>query len=178
MTSKTTFKAASLCAAIGIASALTAVSIAQADPSCHRVDAYWETNLSKLVENLSECDKSSWQKCSQAAAIHYDLNTGSLYQRAAACGLAKPEAPGIDFTDYLETDSQQCMNDRDELRHAYEIRAQARIACAAARAGGHDQEWLDSQCSYYRSQMANYHLPFRNMALSCEVNYRQVMALR
>ncbi len=178
MISKTSLQAASLCAALGIATAFIGASVAYADPSCHRVDAYWETNLSKLAENLSECDNKSWQKCSQAAAIHYDLNSGSLFLRAQACGLAKPEAPGVDFTAYQETDSQQCMNDRDVLRDAYEIRAQARIACAAARAGGDNQESLDAECSYFRSQMSNYHLPFHNMTQSCEVNYRRVLALR
>jgi hypothetical protein len=172
------FRSVAGAAALSIASTLLAVSSAYADPNCHRVDAYWETNFSNLVENLSECDKKSWQKCSQAAAIHYDLNSGSLFQRAQACGLIKPLAPGIDFTSYQDTDSQECMQDRDTLRAAYEIRAQARIACAAARAGGADQQWLDSQCSYYRSQMANYHTPFRNMALSCRINYREVLALR
>ena len=172
------FRTVATAATINLASVLIAASVSYADPHCHRVDAYWDTNVSKLVENLSECDKDSWQKCSQAAAIHYDLNSGSLHQRAQACGLAKPLTPGFDFTSYQETDSQQCMQDRDTLREAFEIRAQARIACAEARAGGDNQEWLDSQCSYYRSQMANYHTPFRNMSLSCRLNYRELLALR
>ena len=175
---RTSLQAISLCVALGISSAIIGVTVAHADPACHRVNAYWETNLNKLAENLSECDQDSWQKCSQAAAIHYDLNAGSLFQRAQTCGLAKPEAPGIDFTAYQDTDSQQCMHDRDTLRDAYEIRAQARIACAAARAGGDNQEWLDSQCEYHRSKMSNYHLPFHNMSQSCQVNYRQMLALR
>lgn len=161
-----------------IACAMFAATGANADQNCNRVDAYWATNFSKLVQNLRDCDTRNWQKCSQAAAIHYDLNTGSLHQRARACGLSKPTAPGIDFTSYLETDSAQCMSDRDTLRHAFEVRAQARIACAAARVGGDDQEWLNAQCSYYRSQMANYHTPFHKMSQSCRINYREVLALR
>lgn len=171
------FRTVAVAAAVNLASVFVVASVSHAN-QCHRVDAYWETNVSKLVENLSECDTSSWQKCSQAAAIHYDLNNGSLHQRAQACGLAKPLTPGFDFTSYQETDSEKCMQDRDELRAAYEIRAQARIACAEARAGGDNQEWLDSQCAYYRSQMANYHTPFKNMAQSCQINYRELLALR
>ncbi len=178
MISLACFRTVAAAATLNLASVIVAAAVSYADPQCHRVDAYWETNLSKLVENLGECDKKSWQKCSQAAAIHYDLNTGSLFQRAQACGLSKPITPGFDFTSYQESDSQECMQDRDALREAYEIRTQARIACAEARAGGDNQEWLDSQCAYYRSQMANYHTPFRQMSQSCQINYRELLALR
>lgn len=161
-----------------VALTMIALSTAQADPQCHRVDAYWNTNVSKLVENINGCDKKSWQNCSQAAAIHYDLKAGSLFQRAMACGLSKSIPQEFDVTSHQDTDSKKCMNDRDKLRATYEMRSQARIACAKARAGGYNQEWLDSQCAYFRSQMANYHLPFRTMVKSCQMNYREVMALR
>lgn len=163
---------------LNVAAALIVSSVAYADPHCHRVDAYWNTNVSKLVENINECDKKSWQNCSQAAAIHYDLKAGSLFQRAKACGLTKSIPQAFDVTSHKDTDSTKCMHDRDTLRATYEVRSQARIACANARAGGDNQEWLDSQCAYFRSQMANYHTPFRNMAQSCQINYREVLALR
>lgn len=160
-----------------IASVIWSV-IAHADPSCSRVNSYWDTNLSKLIQNLDECNFQSWQKCSQAAAINYDLNEGSLFHRAKDCGLAKPLAPGADYTDYQDSDSQQCMAARDTLRKVFEDRAQARLACAAARAGGEDQQWLDSQCALHRSRMANYHTPFLKLTQSCEVNYTETVALK
>lgn len=144
--------------------------------SCERVDAYWNTNLDRLNENLNDCGLQTWQKCSQAAAIHYDLNTGSLAQRAQQCGLQKPEVPGGDFTDSRQGDSTQCSSARDELRRVFEIRALARLACAAARAGGEDQEWLDAQCSFHRSQMVNYHFPFRNVVEQCNIDYNPLIA--
>lgn len=164
-----------LCAVLLTLTSLITSSV-HANQSCSRVDAYWETNLTKLRENLRECDFQHWQKCSQAAAIHYDLNTGSLFHRAKVCGLAKPGTPGADYTDHKESDSKQCLAARDTLRKVFEDRAQARLACAAARAGGEDQEWLDSQCTFYRSRMANYHMPFRSMTQSCEVNYNETIA--
>lgn len=165
-----------VCSILILSAGPLVTTAALADQSCSRVDAYWETNFTKLAENLSECNFQSWQKCSQAAAIHYDLNTGSLFHRAQVCGLAKPEAPGADYLSYQSSDSQQCMTARDNLRKVFEDRAQARLACAAARAGGDDQEWLDSQCALYRSKMANYHIPFRAMTQSCEVNYHETVA--
>lgn len=166
-----------ICSTLLLTAVLAGTALA-ADKSCTRVNAYWETNLTKLAENLSECTFQSWQKCSQAAAIHYDLNAGSLFHRAKSCGLSKPTAPGADYTDHQASDSQQCTNARDKLRKVFEDRAQARLACAAARAGGDDQEWLDAQCSYFRSQMANYHTPFLKMTQSCEFNYRETVALK
>ena len=53
-------------------------TVAVAQDSCERVNAYWNTNLDRLNENLNDCGLQTWQKCSQAAAIHYDLNFGSL----------------------------------------------------------------------------------------------------
>lgn len=151
---------------------------AYADQTCNQVDAYWETNFMKLVENLSECNFQSWQKCSQAAAIHYDLNAGSLFHRAKDCGLSKPETPGSNYLLHQPTDTQQCTMARDELRKIFENRAQARLACAAARSGGENQEWLDSQCTMHRSKMASYHLPFRDMTQSCKIDYHETVAWR
>jgi len=113
---------------------------------------------------------------SQAAAIHYDLIAGSLGQRAASCGLATEAVPGRDYTQAQATDSQRCSTARDDLREIFETRALARMACAAARAGGDDQEFLDSQCKLYRSQMSNYHLSFRSVAQQCDVDYKQLVA--
>lgn len=162
-----------------IAAALLLISVASlAEQSCGRVNAYWETNLTKLAENLSECSSFAWHKCSQAAAIFYDLNTGSLAKRAEGCGLSKPEVPGKDYTTAASTDTQQCVVARDSLKQVFENRAQARLACAAARAGGDDQEWLDAQCTFHRSRMANYHAPFRSMAQICEIDYQRVIAQR
>jgi len=149
-----------------------------AEPACSRVDAYWQTNFNKLVENLNECDSNRWHKCSQAAAIHYDLHSGSLAQRAEACGLSKPQIPGSSYINPTEADSQQCLKARDVLRDVFENRALARLSCAAARQGGIDQEWLDAQCALHRSQMANYHAPFRSMAKHCRLNYSEIVALR
>lgn len=147
-----------------------------AQESCERVDAYWNTNLDRLNENLNDCGLQTWQKCSQAAAIHYDLNTGSLAQRAQACGLQKPAVPGGDFTESEASDSSQCLTAREELRSVFEKRALARLACAAARIGGDDQEWLDAQCTFHRSQMANYHFPFRNVVQQCNIDYNPLIA--
>lgn len=144
--------------------------------NCGRVNAYWHTNMQSLVENINGCDSSSWQKCSQAAAIHYDLISGSLGQRAQSCGLSTPAVPGRDYTDPTATDTQRCLNARNNLRDIFETRALARLACAAAREGGNDQEWLDSQCKLFRSQMSNYHLSFRSVAQHCELDYEQLVA--
>ncbi len=144
--------------------------------NCGRVQSYWNTNYHSLVENINECDTNSWQSCSQAAAIHYDLISGSLGQRAESCGLQTPLVPGQDYTEPQTTDTQHCLNARDDLRGIFETRALARMACAAARAGGDDQEWLDSQCKLYRSQMTNYHLSFRTVAQQCKVDYKQLVA--
>lgn len=151
-------------------------AVVSAQGSCERVDAYWNTNLDRLNENLNDCGLNTWQKCSQAAAIHYDLNTGSLAQRADACGLQKPEVPGGDFTESEEHDSRQCLTAREELRRVFEIRALARLACAAARSGGENQEWLDAQCTLHRSQMVNYHYPFRDVVQQCNIDYNQQIA--
>jgi len=151
-------------------------TLAWAGDSCDRVDAYWNTNLDRLNENLNDCGLQTWQKCSQAAAIHYDLNTGSLAQRAHSCGLQKPSVPGGDFTISTASDSSQCLTARDELRRVFEIRALARLACAAARIGGEDQEWLDAQCTYHRSQMVNYHFPFREVVQQCNIDYNPLIA--
>lgn len=132
--------------------------------------------MQSLVENINDCDSTSWQKCSQAAAIHYDLIAGSLGQRAATCGIKTADIPGRDYSEPLATDSRRCLNARNDLRDIFETRALARLACAAARAGGDDQEWLDSQCKLYRSQMTNYHLSFRTVAQHCEVDYEQLVA--
>ena len=155
---------------------LCSASLVGAQDSCERVDAYWNTNLDRLNENLNDCGLQTWQKCSQAAAIHYDLNTGSLAQRAQACGLQKPEVPGGDFTKSEDNDTKQCLSAREELRRVFEIRALARLACAAARIGGEDQEWLDAQCTYHRSQMVNYHFPFRNVVEQCDIEYNPLIA--
>jgi len=84
--------------------------------------------------------------------------------------------PGRDYTQAQATDSQRCSTARDDLREIFETRALARMACAAARAGGDDQEFLDSQCKLYRSQMSNYHLSFRSVAQQCDVDYKQLVA--
>ncbi len=154
---------------------VSAANVAVAD-NCHRVNAYWHTNMQNLVENINACDENSWQKCSQAAAIHYDLIEGSLGQRAAACGLQTPEVPGRDYTAPQSADSQRCLTARTELRDIFETRALARMACAAARQGGDDQEWLDAQCKLYRSQMTNYHLSFRSVTRHCAVDHDQMVA--
>lgn len=143
---------------------------------CELVNAYWHTNMQSLLENINGCDQAAWQKCSQAAAIHYDLMEGSLGQRAAQCGLETPDVPGRDYTETESTDSHSCTSARDDLREVFETRALARMACAAAREGGDDQEWLDSQCTLFRSQMASYHLPFRNLVQSCSVDYQELVA--
>ena len=144
--------------------------------NCSKVNAYWHTNMKSLVQNISECDKFAWQKCSQAAAIHYDLIAGSLGQRAERCGMATPNVPGWDYTAPQATDNRSCLTARENLREVFETRALARLACAAAREGGDDQDWLNSQCSLYRSRMGNYHLPFRTLVQSCEVDHRQLVA--
>ena len=161
--------------AAALTSCLVLANVAQAD-SCGRVNAYWQSNMVSLVQNINECGKSSWQKCSQAAAIHYDLIAGSLGQRAQKCGLATPAVPGVDYTEANISDNGQCLTARDDLREAFENRALARLACAAAREGGSDQEWLDSQCKLYRSRMSNYHLPFRTVVQHCEIGYEQQVA--
>ena len=144
--------------------------------NCGRVNAYWHTNMQSLVENISGCDSNAWQKCSQAAAIHFDLREGSLGQRAEQCGLTTPAVPGWDYTAPQAADSNSCLTARENLREIFETRALARMACAAAREGGDDQEWLDSQCALFRSQMSNYHLPFRTLVQSCAVDYQEVVA--
>lgn len=164
------------CAALLLLATTLGTAVVYADQSCSRVDAYWETNLTKLVENISECNFRSWQKCSQAAAIHYDLNIGSLFHRAQDCGLGKPETPDADYITHQDSDTQQCTAARDALRKVFEDRAQARLACAAARAGGDDQEWLDSQCTLYRSRMANYHTPFHELTQSCGIDHQETVA--
>lgn len=161
--------------ALAIFCGLTLANSAIAD-NCGRVSAYWNTNMKDLVASISDCDSKSWQKCSQAAAIHYDLRFGSLGQRAESCGMATAAVPGRDYTAPQSTDSQHCLSARDDLRDIFETRALARLACAAARAGGDDQEWLDSQCKLYRSQMSNYHLSFRSVAQHCELDYEQLVA--
>ena len=151
-------------------------TVAVAQDSCERVNAYWNTNLDRLNENLNDCGLQTWQKCSQAAAIHYDLNFGSLGQRAEACGFQMPEVPGGDFTRAEANDGTQCLTARDELRRVFEIRALARLSCAAARIGGDNQEWLDAQCTKHRSQMVNYHYPFRKVVQQCEIDYNPLIA--
>ncbi len=153
----------------------TFVNTAAAD-NCGRVTAYWHTNMQSLVENINGCDSFAWQKCSQAAAIHYDLLLGSLGQRVESCGFAKPSVPGWDYTEPQATDTNSCLTARDDLREIFETRAMARLACAAAREGGDDQDWLDSQCKMYRSLMTNYHLPFRSVVQHCELDYEQLVA--
>ncbi len=162
-----------LAAALGLCFAFTNSAIAE---NCTRVSAYWHTNMQSLVENINGCDPSAWQKCSQAAAIHYDLRAGSLGQRVESCGFAKPAVPGWDYTEPQATDTSSCLSARDSLREIFETRALARLACAAAREGGDDQVWLDSQCKMYRSQMTNYHLPFRSVVQHCELDYDQLVA--
>ena len=144
--------------------------------NCGRVSAYWQTNLKSLVENITSCDPSRWQSCSQAAAIHYDLMHGSLGQRATRCNLQTATVPGHDYTEPQRADTRRCLTARKDLRNIFEIRALARMACAAAREGGDNQQWLDSQCTTYRSQMSNYHLSFRTVAQHCEVDYEQKVA--
>ncbi len=155
---------------------LSVSALSHAEPVCGRVNAYWETNMAKLAENLSECSSFRWHKCSQAAAIYYDLKAGSLAKRAHACGLNTPVVPGSDYTQVTSSDSRQCALARDSLREVFENRAQARLACAAARTGGDNQQWLDAQCKLHRSRMANYHNPFRSMARSCEIDYKRIIA--
>jgi len=167
------FKNTALAAVLSLSAIFSASAIAE---NCDRVNAYWHTNMQSLLENINGCDQSAWQKCSQAAAIHFDLNEGSLGQRAAQCGLETPTVPGWDYTETQSTDNSSCTSARDHLRDILETRALARMACAAAREGGDDQEWLDSQCTLFRSQMASYHLPFRNLVQSCSVDYREVVA--
>lgn len=161
--------------AVALVLGLTVVNTAIAE-NCGRVNAYWHTNMQSLVENIGSCDSSSWQSCSQAAAIHYDLMFGSLGQRATSCGLQTPSVPGRDYTEPQATDTRSCLNARNNLKDIFETRALARLACAAAREGGDDQEWLDSQCKMYRSQMSNYHLSFRSVAQHCELDYEQLVA--
>ena len=77
-------------AAIATLSAIVCINTtaAPSNASCARVDAYWNTNLSTLKDNITGCTVDGlWHKCSQAAAIHYDLENGSLGQRARSCGL-------------------------------------------------------------------------------------------
>ncbi|OED40717.1 hypothetical protein AB833_11720 [Chromatiales bacterium (ex Bugula neritina AB1)] len=150
---------------------------AYADSSCTRLGAYWHTNLAKLVENTGDCNASAWHKCSQAAAIHYDLTKGSLAQRARNCGydISAP-LPGHNYMKATENDTQQCLNAREALRRVFADRAQARLACAAAREGGDNQEWLDAQCKMHRGKMANYHAPFRVLEAQCKVAYKQTLA--
>ncbi len=154
------------------------MTTAYADASCVRVDAYWDTNVEKLIENTGDCDASQWHKCSQAAAIYYDLSKGSLAQRARACDLEKSreQLPGLDYTEATDDDNQQCLNARENLRRVFSDRAQARLACAAAREGGENQEWLDAQCTLHRSRMNNYHAPFRTLEYHCELQYNQKLA--
>jgi len=161
--------------AVALILGLTVTSTAIAE-NCGRVNAYWHTNMQSLVENIGSCDSSSWQSCSQAAAIHYDLMFGSLGQRATSCGLQTPAVPGRDYTEPQATDTRSCLSARNDLKDIFETRALARLACAAAREGGDDQEWLDSQCKMYRSQMSNYHLSFRSVAQHCELDYEQLVA--
>jgi len=154
---------------------LSVSSIVKAE-DCSRVSAYWYTNMVSLVENITECDTFAWQKCSQAAAIHYDLVAGSLAQRADSCGLNPPDVPGWDYTEPQAADTGMCLTARGDLRETFDTRAMARMACAAAREGGDDQEWLNSQCEMYRSQMGNYHLKFREVANHCELDHEQLVA--
>ena len=156
---------------VGILASTSAIA-----DNCGRVNAYWHTNMKSLLENISECDTFAWQKCSQAAAIHYDLIEGSLGQRAETCGLQTPTVPGWDYTKPQATDTNSCTVAREDLRKTFENRALARLACAAAREGGADQEFLDSQCTLYRSRMANYHLPFRTVVQHCQVDYKERLA--
>jgi len=164
---------AKMIAALTLGFALTGTAIAE---NCGRVSAYWLTNMQSLKQNISECDSHSWQKCSQAAAIHYDLMEGSLGQRAQSCGLPTPEVPGYDYTIPQASDGQSCLVARDNLRQIFEVRALARLACAAAREGGAQQQWLNEQCTMYRSQMSNYHLPFRSVVQHCSLDYEQLVA--
>ncbi len=170
-TARPTAKLQALALFFGITLANSAIA-----ENCGRVSAYWNTNMQDLVANISDCDQSAWQKCSQAAAIHYDLRFGSLGQRAESCGWSTASVPGRDYTAPQATDTQHCLSARDDLKDVFETRALARLACAAAREGGDDQEWLDSQCKLYRSQMSNYHLSFRTVAQHCEIDYEQLVA--
>jgi len=160
-------------AALAIGLLTSAAALAE---NCGRVNSYWHTNMQSLVENINGCDLTSWQNCSQAAAIHFDLMEGSLGQRAQRCGLNTPAVPGTDYTDPLGSDSGSCIDARQSLRQIFENRALARLACAAAREGGDDQEWLNSQCEYYRSKMGNYHLQFRSVVQHCDINNEQIVA--
>ena len=105
---------------------LTVANTAIAE-NCGRVSAYWQTNLQSLVENISSCDSSRWQSCSQAAAIHYDLLYGSLGQRAESCNLQTSAIPGHDYTEPQTTDTRRCLSARDDLRDIFETRALARL---------------------------------------------------
>ena len=167
-------------AAIAALSAIVCINTAAApsNASCKRVDAYWNTNLSTLKDNISGCTVDGlWHKCSQAAAIHYDLENGSLGQRARSCGLLKPVVPGDDFTTPTSNDSRNCKTARYQLRSAFENRALARLACAAARIGGDNQSVLDAKCIEYRARLTNYHMPFRSVAEHCEIDYSQTYAM-
>lgn len=131
-----------------------------------------------LLDNMSGCTVGGlWHKCSQAAAIHYDLAAGSLGQRARSCGLQKPIVPGDDFTTPTKTDNGSCRNARDELLSAFENRAMARLACAAARVGGADQAVLDAKCIELRSRLSSYHAPFRSVAKHCQIDYERTYAM-
>ena len=66
--------------------------------NCGRVNAYWHSNMQNLVQNIRECDSFAWQKCSQAAAIHYELNEGSIGQRVQQCGFNTNGVPGQDLS--------------------------------------------------------------------------------
>jgi hypothetical protein len=163
-------------AAIAALSAIVCINTAAApsNASCARVDAYWNTNLSTLKDNITGCTVDGlWHKCSQAAAIHYDLENGSLGQRARSCGLLKPIVPGDDFTTPTSDDSTHCKTARYQLRSAFENRALARLACAAARIGGDNQEALNAKCIEYRARLTNYHAPFRSVAKHCQLDYEQ-----
>ena len=144
--------------------------------NCGRVNAYWHSNMQNLVQNIRECDSFAWQKCSQAAAIHYELNEGSIGQRVQQCGFNTTGVPGQDYTKVRSNDTGSCLTARNELRDIFETRALARLACAAAREGGSNQEWLDSQCKLFRAQMGNYHLTFRSVVQQCELGNDQLVA--
>lgn len=168
-----------LLAAITTLSAIVCVNAAAAQPNaCKRVDAYWNTNLSTLMDNINGCTVDGlWHKCSQAAAIHYDLDNGSLGQRARSCGLLKPLVPGDDFTTPAKGDTTHCKTARYQLLLAFENRALARLACAAARIGGDNQAALDAKCIKQRKRLTNYHAPFRSVAKHCELDYSQTYAM-
>jgi len=166
-----------LLAAVAFAVCVSATA-GQSGQSCQRVDAYWNTNFHKLKANISGCEQDKlWHKCSQAAAIHYDLGKGSLGQRARSCGLAKPSLPGSNHTTPGSSDSRSCKAARKDLQSAFENRAMARLACAAARNGGSNQAKLDAACIKFRARITSFHAPFRSVAKHCELNFPLTYAM-